>query len=152
MVLENAVQWTKRALSRIGVHEREQKLPITTSEIPSPMAAARLRVPAVDIYEKEDAFQLWFDVPAASTATAHVYWDDVDTLAVHVQRRTENSPGTPWLCEYDESDWFRRVRLSPEVDASRATCSVKNGVLRIVLPLRRTRALTSIPILAIDSL
>jgi HSP20 family molecular chaperone IbpA len=148
MVLGNAIEWTKRTLARVAIRSGE-KVAIQNSEVSDMLAASRVTVPAADIFESETALQLLVDVPSATAATTHVAWDDVDTLSVHV-RRTAEPAGEPWKCEYDESDWYRSLRLSAEVDGSKATCTVRDGVLRIVLPLRRTQAATCIPILAID--
>jgi HSP20 family molecular chaperone IbpA len=148
MVLENAVEWTKRTLSRIGVRDRE-KVPIHSGYASTMLVGARATAPSVDVFESERAFRLVFDVPGASTATTHVFWDEHDTLSVHA-RRSLRATGEPWVREYDECDWFRSLRLSPEVDASKATCALKDGVLRVVLPLERTRAASGIPIFDAD--
>jgi HSP20 family protein len=148
MVLENAVEWTKRTLSRIGVRDRE-KLPIHSGDVSTLLIGARATAPSVDVFESERAFQLVFDIPGASTATTQVFWDERDTLSVHA-RRSSRATGERWLREYDESDWFRSLRLSPDVDAAKATCTLKDGVLSVVLPLERTRAASCIPILDAD--
>jgi HSP20 family protein len=148
MVLENAIEWTKRRLGRVAVRNGE-KVAIRNSDVSDIFAANRVASPALDIFESDTALQLLVDVPGASAATTHVAWDDIDMLSVHV-RRTAEPAGEPWKCEYDESDWYRSVRLTAEVDGSKATCTVRDGVLRVVLPLRRTQASTRIPILAFD--
>jgi HSP20 family molecular chaperone IbpA len=148
MVLENAIEWTKRTLGRVAVRNGE-KVAIRNSNVSDILTANRVTAPAANILESETALQLLVDVPGACAGTTHVAWDDVDTLSVHV-RRTAEPAGEPWKCEYDESDWYRSLRLSAEVDGSKATCTVRDGVLRIVLPLRRTQLSTRIPILALD--
>jgi HSP20 family molecular chaperone IbpA len=148
MVLENAIGWTKRKLARVRVRDGE-RVAVQIGDVSDMLAAGRVTAPAVDVFESDTALQVWLDVPGASAATTHVFWDDVDTLSVHV-RRTAERAGEPWKCEYDEIDWYRSLHLSAEADGANATCTVRDGVLRIVLPLRRTNATICVPILAVD--
>jgi len=148
MQLQNAVEWTKRALSRIGLRDGE-RVPVHTRDSGDMLAVNRASAPAVDIFESEHDYQILIDAPGASAGTTHVTWDDIDTLSVHV-RRNALTAGVPWVREYEESDWFRQVRLSPDVDGTKVTCTAKDGVVRVILPLLRTRTVTSIPILATD--
>ena len=143
MGLENLVQWTKSKLSRFTGGD----VPVTTSRSLDGLTRGRVGVPAADLFENQSELQLVVDVPGATPRNTHVTWNEVDTLAVHVQRAGA-APGTPWLSEYEESDWYREIILSPDVDGAKATSTVRDGVVTVRLPKRRTTSSTHIPVLA----
>src|SRR6185295_11007353 len=111
------------------------------------LVSGRVGVPALDLFENESEFQLLVDVPGATPRNIHVTWNEVDTLAVHVQRAGPG-PGTPWLSEYEESDWYREIVLSPDADGTKATSTVRDGVVTVRLPKRWTTSSKLIPVLA----
>ncbi len=144
MVLDEVANWTKRAIERIK-RPRGEEVPVRAPL--QVLTAGRARAPLVDIFENEKEFLVFLDVPGASAKNTEVSWDEEDMLAVHVRRAAQES-GTPRLSEYEGDDWYTQIRLTPAVVGSKASCTVKQGVLRIRLPLSRTLSPRAIPILA----
>jgi HSP20 family molecular chaperone IbpA len=137
------VQWTKGKLSELAGED----VPVKRSDSLEARARGRIAVPSFDLFESESEIRLVIDLPGATPANTHLTWDDVDTLTVHVEREAVDR-GTPWLSEYDESDWFRAITVSPEVDGPRVSSTVRNGVVTIRLPKRRTIGSRAIPVFA----
>lgn len=143
MGLENLVQWTKSKLSRFTGGD----VPVTTSRSLDGLVSGRVGVPALDLFENQNEFRLVVDVPGATPRNTNVTWNEIDTLAVHVQRAAK-APGTPWLSEYEESDWYREIVMSPDADGTKATSTVRDGIVTVRLPKRRTTSSKLIPVLA----
>lgn len=141
MGLENLVHWTRSKLSQFT----GEGVPVTSSSSFDALTRGRVALPSFDLFENE--FWLVVDVPGATTRNTHVTWNEIDTLAVQV-KRADGAPGTPWLKEYEESDWYREVALSPEVDGTKATSTVRDGVMTVRLPKRRTVSSKLIPVYA----
>jgi HSP20 family protein len=143
MGLESLVQWTKSKLSQV----KGGDVPVTSSSSLDGLTSGTVAVPSLDLFENQSEFRLVVDVPGATPRNMHVSWNEVDTLAVHV-RRAASEPGVPWLSEYEESDWYREVVLSPDVDGTGVNATVRDGVATIRLPKRRTTSSKLIPVLA----
>lgn len=143
MGLDDLVQWTKSKLSRFTAED----VAVTTSRSLDGLTIGRVGLPALDLFENQSEFQLVVDVPGATSRNTHVTWNEIDTIAVHV-RRAATAPGTPWLSEYEESDWYREIVVSPDADGTKATSSVRDGVVTVRLPKRRTTSSKLIAVLA----
>ena len=133
MGLENLVQWTRSKLSQFTGGD----VLVTSSSSFDALTKGRFAVPSLDLFENESEFRLVVDAPGATTRNTHVTWNEVETLAVHVERGAMAS-GTPWLSEFEESDWYREIVLSPDVDGTKANSTARDGVVTIRLPKRRT--------------
>ena len=91
-------------------------------------------IPRADIYEREDALVLVADMPGV----------DDKTIDINVERRVLTITGQVGIeevkdhrlnyAEYETGDYERSFRLAAEVDVERIEATVKDGVLRLVLP------------------
>lgn len=143
MGLESLVEWTKSKLSRFtGADVR-----VTNADTFDGLTSGRVAAPALDLFENATEFRLVVDAPGATPRNTHVTWNEIDTLAVHV-RREAASPGSAWFSEYEESDWYREITLPPEVDGTKVTATVQDGVVTIRLTKRRTTGSRLVPVLA----
>jgi len=103
--------------------------------------------PSLDLFENQSEFRLVVDVPGATPSNTHVAWNDFETLSVHVQRAAL-APGAPSLSEYEESDWYREIVFSPDAHGTKAHSTVRDGVLTVRVPKRRTLSSKLIPVYA----
>ena len=122
---------------------RQQRQPATAQggqEVAAPAEGAErtrarpVYAPRTDIFDADDGLVVLADMPGISP-------DGVDvTLERHVltiRGRTEDSPPqgfSPVYREYQPGDYERVFTLSEDIEAERIEASVKNGVLRLVLP------------------
>lgn len=142
MGLENLVQWTRRKFSQFTGEE----VPVTRPNTLDTLTKGTVAVPLLDLFENQNELRLVIDAPGATTHNTHVTWNDVDTLAVYVQRAA-SPPDSLWLSEYEEADWYREiVVLSPDVEGTKAASTVRDGVVTIRLPKRRTSSHKVIPV------
>lgn len=92
--------------------------------------------PAADVVEKPDALHLVLDLPGVDQKGLEVSIED------HVLRirgsvaETDTADARPAHREFEACDYERSFRLTPDLDESRIAASLKNGVLRLVLPKR----------------
>jgi HSP20 family molecular chaperone IbpA len=97
-----------------------------------------VRVPAVDIYEREKDMLLVADLPGVSE-------DDLD-IRVERNRLTIHAPvpsPPPGVRvhkdEMGEGDFTREFAISEDLDASRVEAEFDNGVLRLAIPRSKER-------------
>jgi len=91
-------------------------------------------IPRSDIYEREDALVVVADMPGV----------DEKSVDIHVERKvltiTGRVPADEFeghrlaYAEYEAGDFERSFNLSDEVDIDKIEATVKQGVLRLVLP------------------
>lgn len=90
-------------------------------------------LPRCDIYERQDAIVVLADMPGVDEKGAEVRLEkNVLELIGRVNKRSERHRYE--RCEYGEGDYYRNLRLSDGIDTERIEASMKNGVLRVVLP------------------
>jgi HSP20 family molecular chaperone IbpA len=102
-----------------------------------PLDDARLATPVVDVYENDKELLIFADVPGGTREGASVAWDEARGLTFAVKTRALPA-GTLWASEYKPCDWYRTIELPAYVDGSKATCTMKDGVLTIRIPKRAT--------------
>ena len=92
-----------------------------------------LRVPAVDIYEREDGLVLIADLPGVKEEDLDV---TVEGRVLRIEGRVEPVPESvrTHVDELAAGDWHREFGLSEDLDASKVRASLRHGVLRIELP------------------
>jgi HSP20 family molecular chaperone IbpA len=108
-----------------------------------PTAGSRrsTRTPWIDIHETADGLVLEADIPGASEQTLTIHLEhNVLSLQAGIE------PAAPLNArliqqEYPVADYERSFILSDDVDRSRISAELRNGVLRIWLP-RAERTLT----------
>jgi HSP20 family molecular chaperone IbpA len=94
----------------------------------------RTYVPAVDIYETADSLWLCADMPGVDENSVAV---DVANNVLSIEgwvsvKEYENLQ--PVYTEYNIGNYSRRFTLSSEIDTSRITAKMVNGVLELELP------------------
>lgn len=94
----------------------------------------RVFTPAVDIIERKDDTLLTADLPGVDENTLDI---TLEKNVITIKGAVEHGvPAGSKLVygEYEMGDYERAFTLSDEVDKDRIQASVKNGVLRLVLP------------------
>ena len=90
--------------------------------------------PLIDIHEGPDGLILEADLPGANEGNLHVQLED-NVLSLHARVTSPAPEGARALHEeYGVADYYRSFILSDEVERSRISAELKNGVLRLVLP------------------
>lgn len=142
-IVSSAREKLRRALVRKDGEEVQVAARATRLE---PLDQAALATPAVDIYENDKEFLIHADVPGGSRDGALVAWDERRGLTLSVKGRALPA-GTLRASEYQASDWYRVFELPDNLDGSKATSSIKDGVLTICIP-KRAAASRPIPVKA----
>ncbi|MCB1137322.1 MAG: Hsp20/alpha crystallin family protein [Leptospiraceae bacterium] len=97
----------------------------------------RIYSPAVDLYRKEETFYLYADIPGANEKSVDI---SVEKDILTIKASVEESPveGMNLLySEYGVGDYERSFRLSDDIDVENIQAKVKNGVLELVIPIRK---------------
>jgi HSP20 family molecular chaperone IbpA len=102
--------------------------------------------PAVDVYENDKELLVRADVPGGTREGATVAWDEARGLTFLVKGQGLPS-GSLWASEYEPRDWYRALTLPDYVDGSKASSTIKDGVLTIRIP-KRAAASKFIPVKA----
>lgn len=90
-------------------------------------------IPAVDIYETEEALTLVADMPGVSPENVDIDIRD-DQLTIRGTVTLEGEGETVLLREYGVGDYFRQFTLGRIIDQSKIEAAMKNGVLTLTLP------------------
>ena len=90
-------------------------------------------VPAVDIYESENDLTLLADMPGVPIDNVDIDLND-DQLTIRGTAVPEELSGTVLLREYSVGDYYRQFTVSSAIDRNKIAASMKDGVLRLVLP------------------
>ncbi len=94
----------------------------------------KVYTPAVDILERKDDIVVTADMPGVDEKTVDITLEkNVLTIYGMVEPQFPEAQRLA-LSEYGVGDYQRAFTLSEEVDRDRINASVKNGVLRLVLP------------------
>jgi len=91
-------------------------------------------VPRVDIYETDDQIVLVADVPGVDQDSIEI---TLEKSLLTVNGYVEPEPPEGYdiaYAEYDVGDFERSFRLSNQIDQEKIEATVKDGVLRLVLP------------------
>ena len=90
--------------------------------------------PLVDIHERPEGLILEAEVPGATEDNVRIQLQE-NVLVLHV-KVTQALPESARLLhqEYQVADYFRSFILSDEVERSKITAELRNGVLRLILP------------------
>ena len=94
----------------------------------------RTYIPRVDIYSENENLYLVADMPGADESTVSITLDkDVLTIEGSVDEPSINGRKLIYG-EYGIGDYYRSFTLSEEIDREKIEASIKNGVLRVILP------------------
>jgi HSP20 family protein len=89
-------------------------------------------IPNIDIFEDGDSIVLLADMPGVSKNNVDIQIEDGQ---LRIQGKVaKEAPGEYVLSEYSIGDYFSNFTLSSTIDQSGIKASMKNGVLRVVLP------------------
>jgi HSP20 family protein len=94
----------------------------------------RVYIPRVDIYEAGEDICLLADMPGADESRVNITLEkDLLTIEASVDESVyEGRPAT--YAEYGIGDYYRQFTINDEIDRDKIAASMKNGVLKIVLP------------------
>ena len=88
-------------------------------------------VPPVDIYEENHVYTLKADLPGVTKENLDIAFENGElTILGKVQPREEE----PGYAEFTVSDYKRTFTVSDEIDSSKITAALENGVLTLTLP------------------
>jgi len=90
--------------------------------------------PEVDICESENELMLLADMPGAPLENVEI---DLQGNQLTIRGRTllgDDNGGQALLREYREGDYYRQFTLSQAIDREKIEASMKDGVLKVVLP------------------
>ncbi|MGA7875582.1 MAG: Hsp20/alpha crystallin family protein [Desulfoferrobacter sp.] len=90
-------------------------------------------IPAVDIYESENELTLLADMPGVPIDNVDIDLND-DQLTIKGTAAAEEQGGTALLREYSVGDYYRQFTVSSAIDREKIKASMKDGVLKLVLP------------------
>ena len=90
-------------------------------------------VPAVDIYESEEALTLVADMPGVSKESLTIDLKE-NTLTIKGGVQPTQALGKVLYKEYEEGDYYRQFTLSELIDQGGITAGLKDGVLTLNLP------------------
>ncbi len=94
-------------------------------------------LPLLDVFETQDALDLVLDVPGIPAGSLRIVVKAGVVIVVGEKDRPEvrlQGPASYHLVERDFGRFARAVRIHVAVDAARATATLREGELRIVLP------------------
>lgn len=91
-------------------------------------------LPCTDIYERQDELLVIAEMPGVSRDAADVSLEAGELrITGRVQTSTVDGHQLAYS-EYDTGDYERTFRISGQIDVDRIDATMKNGILRIVLP------------------
>jgi HSP20 family protein len=94
----------------------------------------RYYVPDVNIYEFDDSLKLWADMPGVKENDVNVTLKDgvltiVGRVATDMYARLR-----PMYTEYNVGNYYREFSLNEDIDESKISATLRNGVLELELP------------------
>jgi len=90
-------------------------------------------VPSVDIFENKEALTLVADMPGVNSEGVDIHLKDND-LTIVGRVKKEDPLGSPVYTEYDSGDYLRRFTLSNIIEQAKIHATMKDGVLKVVMP------------------
>ena len=108
----------------------------------------RVYSPSVDIIERKSDILVLADIPGAEESSVDITLEK-NVLTIYAKVETD-IPNTQRLTamEYGVGDYQRAFTLTDEVDKDRIQATVKNGVLKLVLPKSDEAKTKKIPVKA----
>ncbi len=94
---------------------------------------AQCFLPRFDIWEGDDAWVLYGDLPGVSSEHLDVQFED-HRLTIHGKVAHHQDSRTLWYGEYGVGDFQRSFTVGESVDAAKISAELKNGVLTVRLP------------------
>ena len=95
---------------------------------------ARVYIPRTDIYERQDAIVVTAEMPGVDNESVDINLDRNElTITGHVKKETPDGY-TLAYAEYNVGDYQRSFRILEEIATDKIEATMKNGVLKVVLP------------------
>ena len=116
-------------MANTGVAKRNNRELQTTEQLSSSVTYT----PRVDIVETEEETLLYADLPGVRPDDLDVQFENGE-LAIRGKCAPRHGGGTLLFSEYGVGDFYRAFGIAQEVDASRISAELKNGVLTLRLP------------------
>lgn len=108
--------------------------------------AKRLYTPAVDIIERKDDIILIADMPGIDEKSVDITLDK-DMLTIYGEVEPEIPENHRLVSsEYGVGDYQRSFTISDEIDRDKIEATVKNGVLKLILPKIESVKTRKIPV------
>lgn len=147
MAWNNLMAGVRARLRRSLGRQPEEQVQVTPQDLRlEQLGEAPLATPAVDVYENDREILIHADVPGGSPEDAVVGWNERQGLTLLVKNQGPVS-ATLEHPDYRPDDWYRAFSLPHSTDGSKATASLKDGVLTICIP-KRPAAAKLIPVKA----
>ena len=111
-----------------------KKKEVATTQSEERTRERRVYVPSVDIIESKDETTVIADIPGVDESSVDI---TLEKNILEIYGKVD--PDIPQalrlvVSEYGIGDYHRRFTLSDEIDRDRIQATVKNGVLRLILP------------------
>jgi len=111
-----------------------------------PTRATRLFTPTVDIVEHKDDIVMFADMPGVDEKSVDIVLEK-DLLTIYGKVEPEIPENHRLvISEYGVGDYKRTFTVSNEMDRDRIQASVKDGVLKLVLPKAESAKTRKIPV------
>ncbi len=108
--------------------------------------AGRIYTPYVDIVERKDEIIIIADMPGVDENSVDITLEK-NVLTIYGRASFEfPEDGRPLLHEYGTGDYRRAFTLSDEVDREKIQASVRNGVLKLIMPKAESAKMRKIPV------
>lgn len=125
-----------------------QKKVAETPETGEHTRACRIYTPQVDIIERKDDIVVIADVPGADETSVDITLEN-NVLTIYGRVESDRPEGhRQLLSEYGIGDYQRVFTLSDEVNKDKIQATVKNGVLKLVMPKAEAVRTRKIPVQA----
>jgi HSP20 family molecular chaperone IbpA len=96
--------------------------------------SGKVYMPAVDIYETDNAIVLMADMPGVDESSIDVTVDQ-NVLVIQGKVNQTHPEGMEAVySEFDYGDFYRTFTLGDEIDRNKINATFKNGVLTLQLP------------------
>lgn len=113
---------------------KEKNLEKVEQSQAEPVRDAKVFVPAVDIYEKEDAILVRCDMPGVAQDQIDIRLDNEELTITGTQSAATPEGMDLLVGEYDTGVFQRKFTIPQQVDRDRIRARLHNGVLDIELP------------------
>lgn len=117
-----------------GLQKNTQKTEATTPEGVEHTKARRVFLPKVDILEKGEDIILIADMPGVDETTVDITLEK-NVLSIRGEVKVDVPENMRVVySEFGIGDYERTFTLSDEIDKDKIQATVKNGVLKLILP------------------
>jgi HSP20 family protein len=118
--------------------ERTKEVQKKVAQVPERVErtrASRVFSPQVDIVEKKEQMVVTADMPGVDEKSVDINLDkNILTIFGAVEEDNLFTKYQPYHAEYGIGDYERVFTLSDEINRDRIQATVKNGVLKVILP------------------